>query len=335
MKNSSFKVIVLLLFSLIVSVSYSIKVYSGTVLKVAVLAPEGTSWASNLKKMSKEVSDATKGDLTMRIYFGGAQGDEPDVLRKIRIGQLHGGFFTGKTLGDLFGDVRLMEVPFSFRENKEIFDTLEKMKNHFNKGIEKEQFINLGFFNIGFVYLVSKKNLSSIADMKGLKIWSWSGDPLAEEMIKTMQLVSVPLPLPDVLSALSTGIVEAAYSPPLGILSLQWNTKVKYMLDLPITFSVGAFLLGSKIWGDIPEKHRSTFKTIADKYFAEINIANEKENTESLKIMKSMGMQFVNFPEKEYAQGIEIRKTIIKNLKGKLFTESGLKLFESVYKTKK
>ena len=68
-------------------------------LKLALMAPEDTSWAKNLKSMAKEVSDATKGRVEFKIYFGGSQGDEPDILRKIHINQLHGGIFTGKTLG--------------------------------------------------------------------------------------------------------------------------------------------------------------------------------------------------------------------------------------------
>lgn len=86
--------------------------------KLAVLVPEGTTWGNSLKKFAKEVDAVTGGEVNLKVYYGGVSGDEPDVLRKVRIGQLHGGIFTGKTLGDINGDVRAMEIPFTFYNNQ-------------------------------------------------------------------------------------------------------------------------------------------------------------------------------------------------------------------------
>ena len=122
---------------------------------------------------------------------------------------------------------------------------------------------NLGFFEIGNVYFVSQKKTDSLKSMMGVKIWSWEGDELVSTMIESMKFVSVPLPLPDVLSSLSTGIIEAAYAPPLGILSLQWNTKIKYLIDFPTAFSIGALLISKKSWDKISAKDQIIFKILA------------------------------------------------------------------------
>jgi TRAP-type C4-dicarboxylate transport system substrate-binding protein len=127
--------------------------------KVGVLAPEGTAWAKSLKKMVEEIDKATEGEVKFKIFFGGSQGDEPDVLRKVRIGQLHGGIFTGKTLGDINGDVRVMELPFTFYSDREkALKTLKNLTPFFNKGFEKNQFVNLGFFELGVVYFQPEKD---------------------------------------------------------------------------------------------------------------------------------------------------------------------------------
>ena len=75
-------------------------------IKLATLVPKGTNWAKTLKEMSDEIKEKTQKKVKLQIYYGGTQGDEPDVLRKTRVGQLHGGIFTGKTLGDIYADVR-------------------------------------------------------------------------------------------------------------------------------------------------------------------------------------------------------------------------------------
>jgi TRAP-type transport system periplasmic protein len=303
---------------------------SAVTLKIGVLAPEGTTWANNLKKMAKEIKKATKKKVKIKFYFGGAQGDEPDVLRKIRVGQLGGGVFTGKTLGDINGDVRVLEVPFIFMDDrKKALKTLQTMAPFFNKSFEKNEFTNLGFFELGMVYFVSQKKTPSIDSMKGIKIWAWEGDQLVSSMISAMNLVSVPLPLPDVLSSLSTGIVEAAYAPPLGIVALQWNTKVKYLVDFPLAYSTGAILVSSKKWGKVSPADQKIVKEISAKYIKHINAGNIKDNEDALVAIKSLGVEFVKFQDNDIKRAKKYRDSIVKKLKGKLFSADAWKKLKS------
>lgn len=300
-------------------------------LKVGVLAPDGSSWAKFLKGMSKEIKNATKGDVKIKMYLGGSLGDEPDVLRKIRVGQVHGGLFTGKTLGDINGDVRLMEVPFTFNENQKKADTiLKKLAPEFSKGFNAKGFENLGFFKLGYVYFVAKKKTPTLESLKSIKIWAWEGDPVVETMIKQMKLISVPLPLPDVLSSLTTGIIDAAYASPMGIIALQWNSKIKYVLDFPVAYSIGAFLIDKKKWAKVKPAHQILIKNISKKYIEQMNKSTVRENIEALEIMKKMGVETISFGKKDMEEGIRIRKRIIKELDGKLFSSRMVKKFKKM-----
>ncbi|MDH5580323.1 MAG: TRAP transporter substrate-binding protein DctP [Bdellovibrionales bacterium] len=318
------KFLVLLFFSL----SVSAKTF-----KVGVLAPEGTAWSENLKKLTKEVKKATEGRVKFKIYYGGAQGDEPDVLRKIRVRQLHGGVFTGKTLGDINGDVRVIELPFTFIDDREkAWKTLNSMKEFFNKTFEDKGFKNLGFFEIGQVYFVSQKKTDTLDSLKGIKIWSWQGDELVTTLVNSMNLVSVPLPLPDVLSSLSTGVVEAAYAPPLGIVALQWNTKIKYIIDFPLAYSIGAFLINKKEWDKVSDADKKAVTDLADTYIAKVNLANVKDNKDALSSMKELGVEFLNFPEKDLAAAKSYRKEVLEKLTGNLFSKDALSKLEAKLK---
>ncbi|MEI8347507.1 MAG: TRAP transporter substrate-binding protein DctP, partial [Pseudomonadota bacterium] len=224
-------------------------VVNAQIIKLATLFPEGTRTAEILKTFSKNVENKTSGRVKFKIYFGGAQGDEADVLRKMHIGQLHGGIFTGRTLSEVNGDIRVMELPFNFKQNlAKGLQVLNKMVPFFNKGIEKNGYKSLGIFELGPIYLGSVKKAGQIKELAGIKIWSWEGDPLVATIIENMGFVSVPLPLPEVLPSLSTGLVEAAYGPPGAMVALQWSNKFKYLFDLPISYSVGAFLVVQKEW---------------------------------------------------------------------------------------
>jgi TRAP-type C4-dicarboxylate transport system substrate-binding protein len=287
-------------------------------IKLAVLVPEGTSWGNSLKKLSKEVEAATNGEVNFKIYFGGVSGDEPDVLRKVRIGQLHGGIFTGKTLGDIHGDVRAMEIPFTFYGNqKKASDTLGKLSPQFNQGLKSKGFVNLGFYEIGQVYVVSTKKISSLKELKGVKIWSWEGDPLVGALLESLQLVSVPLALPDVLSSLSTGIINAAYAPPLGIIALQWHTKIKFLVDFPTAYSIGALLVSDKVWAKIKPDHQQKISSIAQRLIKEANEKSVVESETAKTQLKNSGVEFVSFPEADYKEAASVRSVVISKLKDK------------------
>jgi TRAP-type C4-dicarboxylate transport system substrate-binding protein len=295
-------------------------------IKVGVLAPEGTGWAKNIRKMTSEIKEATKGNVEFKVYYGGSQGDEQDVLRKIRLGQLQGGIFTGKTLGEISGDVRVIEIPFTFNSDREkALRTLKALEPYFDQKFTEKKFKSLATFEIGQVYFVTQKKVTNLNQIKSLKIWSWDGDPLVTNMFESMNLNGVPLALPDVLSSLSTGVIDAAYAPPIGMIALQWNTKIKYMIDFPVTYSIGAFVISSDAWSKVSPADQKVTMAISKKYETEINNGNAKDNAEALTAMKAQNIEFVKFSDAEVKIAKEYRNAMVKKLTGKLFSEESLK----------
>jgi len=306
---------------------------SAAPIKVGVLSPETTNWAKHLKAMVTEIKKATDNRVQFKIYFNGSMGDEDEVLKKIRLGQLDGGIFTGKTLGELNGDIRVMELPFTFHSDRQkAYETLQSMAEFFNeklaKGKGRDQFQNLGFFEIGQIYFISQKKSDSLEKLKGLKIWSWKGDPIVSSMIESMNLVSVPLALPDVLSSLSTNIVEAAYAPPVGILALQWHTKTKYVVNFPISYSVGAFLVSASNWKKMTPADQEAVARIAKASLEKISKANVKDNEVSLTTLKNVGLEMLEFPKSDIDKSMTVRGKIIDKLRGKVISQEALDLLD-------
>jgi len=326
----------------LVLLSASFSAFSKSIkLKVATMAPKGTSWGNALEAMAKEIRKATDKKVRLKLYLGGSAGDEPSVLRKIRGGAMHGGVFTGRALGDVNGDVRVMEVPFTFLDNREkAWFTLQVMnKKLFNSGFESKGFKNLGFFEIGKVYLVSTEKVTKIGELKGRKIWAWSGDDISSSLITSMKLVGVPLGLQDVLTSLSTGIIDTAYASPMGVLALQWQTKIKYLVNYPVTYSVGALLIKQKFWDKIPtdpknpeKDYRSIVKKIIEKHVVKANKRTIQENVDALNAMKEMGIEFLSFPENSIVEGRKIRQEVIDTLGGKLFSKEAVAYYNRVVK---
>lgn len=313
---------------LALSLSFSIHSYSA-VIKMGALAPEGTNWAKTLKSFADEVEKETAGKVKFKFWLGGLQGDEIKVLQKVRMGQMHGGVFTGKTLGDIFSDVRAMELPFNFYADLgKAQKALQGMSDYFNKGLEAKGFVGLGFYGIGNVYLVSTKKVTSLEELKGIKVWAWEGDKLVEAMVTSLKLTPVPLPITDVYSSFSTEVIDAAYGPALGISALQWNTKVKYLVDFPVAFSIGALVVSKKVWDKIAPADQVKVKTIAKKYVDEANKLAQVDNTKTLADLKKSGIEFVNFNKTDIDKADEMRNNAINILKKEVLSDSVLKMVD-------
>lgn len=88
--------------------------------KMATLAPTGSPWHELLIEMGQEWQRVTDGDVILRIYPDGVAGDERDIIRKIRIGQLHAAAITSEGLSEISWDMNVFYIPLLFESLEEL-----------------------------------------------------------------------------------------------------------------------------------------------------------------------------------------------------------------------
>ena len=79
-------------------------------LKIATLAPEGSAWMNLFHKWQAKVEQRSEGRIKVKFYSGGVMGDEKDVIRKMKAGQLSGAAITGIGLAMINPEVRALEA---------------------------------------------------------------------------------------------------------------------------------------------------------------------------------------------------------------------------------
>jgi len=169
-------------------------------IKFATLAPEGTTWMNVMTEFSQSLKEKSNGDINFKIYAGGIQGDEKDVIRKIRIGQLHSGGFTGVGLGTILPEVRILDTPFLYKSKQEVDFIAEKFFDRFAAGFEKKGYVLLGWAEVGWVYIYTNSPVNSESEMKGVKMWMWEGDPISRATFEAFNVSPIPLSITDVLT---------------------------------------------------------------------------------------------------------------------------------------
>jgi len=252
-----------------------------TVFKIATIAPEGSTWMKLMHELDTRTRAETGGQVGFRFYPGGQQGSDLDAMRKIRSGQIQGAGLTGVGLGEIEPSLRIMELPFLFRSADEIAVAHQVLDSTFEQRLTQRGFHLLGWAEVGFVYLFSQQPVRSIADLRAQKTWLWEGDPLAEALLQELGVAPVPLNISDVLTSLQTGIVNAVYATPYACLSLQWFPRLSYMVDLPLTNSLGAVVVSDATWQKLTPEQQATVTRICADIFARLVDATHQQNDEA------------------------------------------------------
>ncbi len=292
------------------------------IIKMATVAPEGSSWMNEMHNFEKEIKELTNGQIKFRVYPNGVQGGEKDVLRKMRLGQIHSGAFTGVGLGEIVPEIRILDLPFLFRNSGEVDYVYNALFDEFQKKFTEKGFFLVGWAEVGFIYLFTKTPVNCLEDFSKVKMWLWKGDPLARTTFKVMNIPSFPLDIIDVHTSLQTGLINGVYISPYGVLALQWFTKTNYMMDYPLTNSVGAVLITTKMLNSMPEDIREIFISKTKENMRQIVLQSRKENDESIKVLQESGITLTPVKDsKAMAEFNEAGRIIQEKLVGKLYSQ--------------
>ena len=291
-------------------------------IKVATLAPDGSAWMKSFRKMDREIRVRTRNAVRFKVYPGGVQGDEMDVLRKIDADQLDGGGFTGLGMGRIYPDTLVVAVPLLVGTYDEVDYLKKELGAEFERGIERSGFVLLGWQEVGFVYLFSKNPVTTIEDFRKSKIWCWEGDPVAPHVFKAAKINPVYLAMHDVLPALQTGAIDTTYNSPLGAVVLQWHTKVSYMTDCPLTYALSGLVVTRAKFSQIPAEHQPVVKAICTRHLKQQIQLTRRANGEAVDALRKRGIQTVSLtPEARQ----ELRSIFVKageTLSGTTFSRS-------------
>jgi len=290
-------------------------------IKFATVAPEGSAWMNVMKEFDQAIRNESGGKLGFKIYSGGVQGDEKDVLRKIKLGQLHSAGITGVGMTSIAPKARILDSPFLFKS----YDEVDYITNMFDKELkqafEEGGFINLGWAEVGWTYVFTNTAVRTPDDMKKVKMWMWEGDPIAEASFKALGVNPISLSLTDVLTSLQTNLIDGVYAPPLGAIALQWFSRVKYMLNAPLADATGAVVVSKKKYDELPPDLQETLNRNGKKFMEKLTQVSRQDNAKSIETLKKNGITIVE-PPPEQASGLDnIGQQGRHLLVGKLFSQ--------------
>jgi TRAP-type C4-dicarboxylate transport system substrate-binding protein len=295
MMNRTFpaKILGFALLTVLLLVSQGLAGEKSTVVKIATLAPDGSTWVKGFNQLNAEVMKKTENRVQFKIYAGGILGDERDMLRKLKIGQIQGAALTSAGLSSIFNEIDVLQIPFLFQTYEEVDAVLAKTDTFFRKGLEARGYVLLGWSEGGFLYLLSNTPIQTVADFKKAKVWIWEESSMPKAVMDEAGVSAIPLSVPDVLVALQTGMVDTVYAPPTGAIVLQWFTRVKYMTHVPLVYLAGGIIVSKETFNKIPPATQNTILQSFEATAAQLKKATRKENEEAIKVMTKHGVKML------------------------------------------
>ena len=279
---------------------------NAAVLKIATLTPEGSEWMEAMRAGASEIKERTDGRVEIKYYGGGVMGNDDKVLGKIRIGNLHGGAFTPAALQGIYPDVSLYGLPLVFDSEEEAAYVRDRLDETLRDGMSDKGFVSFGFAATGFAVLMSNEPVDGLADLKGKRVWVPEGDTISYASMQALSLSPVTLPMTDVLTGLQTGLIDIVAVSPIGALVLQWHTKVSYVTDLPLVYTMGFMAVSKRAFDKLSPADQQVVREVMGSLYAKFDDKNLVDNKDALQALLNAGVELVQPADGEKARIREV-----------------------------
>ncbi len=260
-------------------------------LKIATLSPEGSAWMDLLRAGAAEVAERTDGRVQFKFYPGGVMGDDKAVLRKIRLGQLHGAVITVGGLVQTYSDIQLYGLTMLFDSYDEVDYVRERLDPVLIEGLRENGFTSFGFAEVGFAYAMSKNPVTSVAEVQSQKVWTPDGDPGSARVLESFGVNPIPLSMADVLSGLQTGLVNGVAVPPVAAIALQWHNQLDYLMDMPLLYVYGLLTVANKPFDRLSADDQQVVAEVMAGIVDQVNAGARQDNQSAFDALVGQGVE--------------------------------------------
>jgi TRAP-type C4-dicarboxylate transport system substrate-binding protein len=266
---------------------------SRLVVRMATLVPGGSIWDRNLKQMASEWTKASNGRVTLTVFPGGSLGDEREVVRRMRFENPQAAALTVVGLAEIDPAFNVFTSPFFFDSYDELYYVIEKMTPTLTARLDQRNLVLLAWGHGGWAQVFTTKPVRTLADLKGIKLFTSAGDERMVQWYKANGFQPVALAMTDILTSLTSGMIEGMPAPPAAANAFQWFRQTKFMLDLGIAPVVGAVVVTKPTWNKLPEADRAAFLASAQAMEQRLEVEIPNQDTASIAEMQKRGLTVV------------------------------------------
>jgi TRAP-type C4-dicarboxylate transport system substrate-binding protein len=287
--------------------------------KMATLVPTNSSWELILKETAVKWSKLSGGRVKVNLYAGGVKGDDPEVVRQMRLGTVDAAVLTAVGVAAIDKAVYALGVPMMYDSYEELYYVLDKLRPRLESRLEEKGFVVLNWADGGWVHFFSKSPVATPDDLRKEKLFQWADDSDSIEIWRSAGFVNLrPLPSTELASSVQSGLVSAFGAPPQVAVITQYYNHAKNMTDLKWNLLLGATLIRKAVWEKIPADVRPSLVEAAQdagrRLREDIRGSADKDVAE----MKKRGLNVVPVPAAARAQWLKMAESTYPGVRGKI-----------------
>ncbi len=299
---------------------------SALTIKVGTLAPVGSPWELGARKLSAEWQRLSGGTVTLKIYADGIAGDEPDMIRKMRIGTLNAALITVSGLQSIFNGVKTLSYPLLLQTDDELAYVLEKMEPYFDSELQKRGFKPIMWSPSGWVYFFSRAPVVTPDDLRRQKFWAWGIDPDEVQAYQRAGFQTVAIAATDLMTSLQGGMVDALATSPLVAASSQWFGIAGNMAAMKLGPLWGAMVVSMKSWNQIPADLQPRLLDAAQEIAEALAPELVKADGQAIEVMRKYGLKINEVPPQVLASWQDLLQKTFSGLIGRSYDKTSFEM---------
>lgn len=233
-------------------------------MKLASAGADGSPLAQGMARFAEIVKNKSGGKIKVQLFTNGVLGGDVQMISALQGGIVEMTVLNAGLLASLDDNFVLVDLPFQFNTPQEADAVMDGAvgKTLLDK-LSTKGLVGLGYWELGFRQLTnSRRPVASIDDIAGLKIRVVQS-PIYIDLFNTLGANAVPLPFPEVYTALETKTVDGQENPAPSIQTAKLNEVQKYLTLSNHMYNPQAVLVGAKFWNKLNEDERKLLQEAA------------------------------------------------------------------------
>lgn len=268
------------------------------VFTIGTIMPGHSGWAEGMRAAASEIKASTNGRVQLKYRF--SQKSYASTLKNMRTRRFQGGVFTSSALQEHYPDINLYSLPLIFDSEEEASFVRSRMDEKLIEGLGDAGYVSFGFAATGFAMFMSNDPVRKVSDIKGKKVWIPEGDPISYSAMRALGVTPSPESLGAVLTGLQLNHFHSITASPIGALIMQWHTKVKYLTEIPLSYTIGFMVVDKEAFNAIDSADQAIVQEVMTRVYADFNVSNLEDDKGAKEALLASGIVQVYPDQKEF-----------------------------------
>jgi TRAP-type C4-dicarboxylate transport system substrate-binding protein len=236
-----------------------------TTIRIASLAPPGSSFVKVLKAWSRTLQKETEGRVALRVFSGGSEGSDRDFIKRIKAGKLDAAGVATTGLSVIAKELQVLSAPGLLTDDASLDRVREKLDAKLQQMIDSAGFKLLAWGDGGKNRVFSSSAFATPAELAGKPAWAGENNAINLAYAKALGTKPVRVGPSGVLPGLKNGSFDVVPASAMSAVAFQWYTQLKHMTSSNFNIIVGGSVISKKKFNELSEKDQQTLLDTANR----------------------------------------------------------------------